>query len=75
MLLLQKNGYFESECRKKQAYQNRGKANVSNVEEGTHSMFLSCLAVEDNKKEDTCLLDIACSNHMIGNKNIFTSFH
>ena len=44
------------------------------MEEGTHSMFLSCSAVEDNKKEDTWLLDNTCNNYMTGNKNLFTSF-
>lgn len=69
-----KNGHFESECKKKWVDQNRGRANVSNVEEGTHSMFLSCLAAEDNNKEDTWLLDNTYNNHMIGNRDLFTRF-
>ena len=75
MLLHKKNGHFESESRKKQADQNRRIANVSNVEKGTHSMFLSCSPVQDNSEEDIWFLDSAYNYHMAGNKNLFASFY
>lgn len=36
-------------------------------------MFLSCQALEETNKNDLWLLDNGCNNHMIGNKDLFSS--
>ena len=36
-------------------------------------MFLSYQAIEEHYRSDLWLLDSSCSNHMIGNKSLFSS--
>jgi hypothetical protein len=65
-------GNYESKCRKKQAYQLSGRANVSNhTGETSRGMFLSCHKVEEQPK-DLWLLDSGCNNHMTGNKDLLS---
>ena len=69
-----KCGYYERECKKKQAYQNNGRASVSKEEEGSLDvMFLSYQATEEHCSSDLWLLDSSCSNHLTGNKSLFSS--
>lgn len=67
-------GHYESDCRRKQSDLNRGRANVSNIDEDTPSMFLTCSGMQESNNEDLWLLDSGCSNHMTGNKELFSSF-
>jgi hypothetical protein len=70
-----KFGHYESECRKKQEDLNRGRANVTNIEEGTsESMFFSCQVTEEARNShDLWLLDSGCNNHMTSNKDLFSN--
>ena len=69
-----KCGYYERECKKKQAYQNNGRANVSKEEEGSlEVMFLSYQATEEHCSSDLWLLNSGFINHMTGNKSLFSS--
>ena len=69
-----KYGHYEHECRKKQADENNSRANVSKEEEGlSEVMFLSYQATENHCNSDLWLLDSGCSNHMTGNKSLFSS--
>lgn len=68
-----KYGHYECDYKKKQADQNSGRANVSNVEEDlSEVMFLSYQATEAELQSDVWLLDSGCNNHMTGNKSLFS---
>ena len=69
-----KCGYYERECKKKQAYQNNGRANVSKEEEGLLEVMLtSYQATEEHCNSYLRILDSDCSNHMRSNKSLFSS--
>jgi len=54
---------------------NKGNINVSRIDQDTsYSMFLSYLASQENNNEYLWLLDNGCSNHIIGNKDVFSRF-
>ena len=67
-------GHYERECRNKKVDQNSGRANVSKEEEDSSEvMFLSLQSTKKHRSWDLWLLDSGCSNHMTGNKSLFSS--
>ena len=54
--------------------QNNSRANVSKEEEGSSEMmFLTYQATEGHCSSNLWLLHSGCSNHMTGNKSLFSS--
>lgn len=68
-----KFGNYEYKCRKKQSDQQRGSVHLSNNKgESSKIMFLLCHLSQGTHNKDLWLLDIGCSNHMIGNKKLLS---
>jgi len=68
-----KYGHYANECRKKQNdMKNRQNANVAKEEKKPSNVMLACNVAQD-REDDVWFLDSGCSNHMTGNKAIFSN--
>jgi hypothetical protein len=69
-----KFGHYKSECYKRPTNREHGTAHVAEEEKVQETMFYSCHATTEPTDSDVWMLDSGCSNHMTGNKDLFSSF-